>query len=194
MHTKFRRHFLQFFISRPMIAQSQPPIRRHEMKAVWRFEGFERFDAHSHLRSVCFLPFAFEQSPLTIEQRTLTLKQSVLTTGPVAWQSRRSDHQFRAGKTPKLSPTVHNEVINIMELAGKSQTDKSPQELSQVVHKVGTNRHLSRKTVTFSFSEPYNFIPSLLASLEASTANTVPSLCDENWWNTNWCTQEELNL
>ena len=43
------------------------------------------------------------------------------------------------------------EIINTLELAGKLQTAKSPQEISQVVHKVGTNRLLSRKTVTFFF-------------------------------------------
>jgi len=81
------------------------------------------------------------------------------------------------------------EVINTMELAGKVQTDKSPQEISQVVHTVGTNRLLSRKTVTFSFSEPYDFIPSLLASVEASTLTTSSSLCDEKSESPMWCTQ-----
>jgi hypothetical protein len=81
------------------------------------------------------------------------------------------------------------EVINTMELAGKMQTDKSPQEISRLVHKVGTNRLLSRKTVTFSFAEPYDFIPSLLASVEASTLNTSSSLCDEKSESIKWCTQ-----
>ena len=83
------------------------------------------------------------------------------------------------------------EVINTLELAGKSQTAKSPQEISLVVHKVGTNRLLSRKTVTFSFSEPYAFIPSLLASRHASTANTSPSLGDENLQSLVWCSRLE---
>ena len=86
------------------------------------------------------------------------------------------------------------EVINTLELAGKMQTEKSPQEISQVVHKVGTNRLLSRKTVTFSFAEPYDFIPSLLASRHIATPNPSPSLCDENLQSSIWCTQEELNL
>lgn len=81
------------------------------------------------------------------------------------------------------------EVINTMELAGKLQTDKSPQEISQVVHKVGTNRLLSRKTVSFSFSEPYDFIPSLLASRQVSTLNTSSSPGDENPQSSKWCTQ-----
>jgi hypothetical protein len=79
------------------------------------------------------------------------------------------------------------EVINIMELAGKSQTTKSPQELAQVVHKVGTNRLLSRKTVTFSFSEPYAFIPSLLVSRPVTMPTTSPPLGDETGGSPVWC-------
>ena len=86
------------------------------------------------------------------------------------------------------------EVINTLELAGKSQTDKSPQEISQVVHKVGTNRLLSRKTVTFSFAEPYDFIPSLLASLPVPTLTASSSLCDENLESPIWCIRQDLNL
>ena len=86
------------------------------------------------------------------------------------------------------------EVINTMELAGKSQTTKSPQELSLVVHKVGTNRLLSRKTVTFSFSEPYDLIPSLLASRPVTMTTTSPSLGDENGGSIMWCPRQDLNL
>jgi hypothetical protein len=86
------------------------------------------------------------------------------------------------------------EVINTLELAGKSQTTKSPQEISQVVHKVGTNRLLSRKTVTFSFSEPYASIPSLLASRPVTIPNTSPSLGDETGGSIIWCAREDLNL
>jgi hypothetical protein len=86
------------------------------------------------------------------------------------------------------------EVINALELAGKMQTEKSPQEISQLVHKVGTNRLLSGKTVSFSFSEPYDFIPSLLVSPQVSTLNTSSSLCDANLQNTKWCAIQGLNL
>ncbi|MGD1087099.1 MAG: hypothetical protein ABR955_00015 [Verrucomicrobiota bacterium] len=61
----------------------------------------------------------------------------------------------------------------------KSQTEKSPQEISHLIRKVGTNRLLSRKTVSFSFAEPYDFAASLLASVEASPSTTCPSLCDD---------------
>jgi hypothetical protein len=49
------------------------------------------------------------------------------------------------------------------------------------------DRLLSRKTVTFSFSEPYDFIPSILASLEASTSLTPTSLCDAKSESIKWC-------
>jgi molecular chaperone GrpE (heat shock protein) len=82
------------------------------------------------------------------------------------------------------------DVINTLEMAGKMQAEKSPQEISHIVHKVGTNRLLSRKTVSFFFSEPYDFVPSLLASLPISTrstTNTSPSLGDENPESPVWC-------
>ena len=80
------------------------------------------------------------------------------------------------------------EVINAMELAGKVQVEKSPQEISRLVHKVGTNRLLSRKTVSFSFSEPYDFAASLLASRHASALNNSSSPCDANSQSSEWCT------
>jgi hypothetical protein len=49
------------------------------------------------------------------------------------------------------------------------------------------DRLLSRKTVTFSFSQPYDFIPSILASRSVATANSSPSLCDEKPESTVWC-------
>ncbi len=85
------------------------------------------------------------------------------------------------------------EVIKALEMAGKAQVEKSPQEISKIVHKVGTNRLISRKTVTFSFSEPYDFIPSLLASRPVSSATTTPSLCDENLESPIWCIRRDLN-
>lgn len=77
--------------------------------------------------------------------------------------------------------------INTLELAGKMQTEKSPQEIAILVHKVGTNRLLSRKTVSFSFSEPYDFTASLLASRHVSTSETSSSLCDANSQSAIWC-------
>jgi hypothetical protein len=119
---------------------------------------------------------------------------------PLHAQKRRMQRTIHPGKTCDrrkcleilkplaISPEQANHLRRLIDAetkkegnaAGKQQTDKSPQEISQVVHKVGTNRLLSRKTVTFSFSEPYDFVPSLLASIEASPSPTPSSLGDEN--------------
>lgn len=82
----------------------------------------------------------------------------------------------RTGSSYWNEPSL--EVVSTLELAGKVQTSKSPQEISPLVHKVGTNPRISRKTVSFSFGEPYAVIPSYLGNLDISTA-TTSSLCDE---------------
>ena len=79
-----------------------------------------------------------------------------------------------------------------MELAGKMQIEKSPQEISEVVRKAGTNCLISRKTVSYSFAQPYDFIPSLLASSHVSTSNPSPSLGDENGGSIIWCPRQDL--
>ena len=79
------------------------------------------------------------------------------------------------------------EAVNIMELAGKLQTVQSPEEIAELVRKTGTNRLISRKTVTISFSEQYDFIPSLLAFPHVSTPDQPSSRSDKNWWRTTWC-------
>lgn len=79
-------------------------------------------------------------------------------------------------------------------LATKAQSDRTAKGISEIVHKVGTNRLISRKTVSLSFSEPYDFIPSFLGNLnESLLAN--PSLQDNSeWWSTKWCPRQDLNL
>lgn len=84
--------------------------------------------------------------------------------------------------------------INTLEMAGKLEPEKSPQEISQVVRKVGTNRLISRKTVSFSFSEEYDLIPSLLASRQVVPTSILPLLRGENLESTIWCPRQDLNL
>ena len=85
-------------------------------------------------------------------------------------------------------------VINTLEIAGKMQSEKSPQEISKLVHQTGTNRLISRKTVSFSFSEPYDFIPSLLGNLNRSISNNPSLLSNSDWLSNVWCAREDLNL
>jgi len=79
------------------------------------------------------------------------------------------------------------DVINALELAGKVQIEKSPQEISQLVRKVGTNRLISQKRVTFTFSEPYDFALSFLGNLHLALADNPSLRDDENWWSSKWC-------
>ena len=89
------------------------------------------------------------------------------------------------------------EVINALESAGKAQTEISPEEISQLLHKVGTNLRLSRKTVSFSFLEPYDLMPSYLGNLETLLPNSS-SRCDEKnpvgSQLTTWCAVQGSNL
>ena len=106
---------------------------------------------------------------------------------------KRSKEQLHRNRSGMWNEPA-KEVIDTLELAGKSQLEKSPKEISLVVHKVGTNRLLSRKTVTFALAEPYAVIPSLLASCHVPTSNTSPSLGDETGESIIWCAREDLNL
>jgi len=82
------------------------------------------------------------------------------------------------------------EVVNALEMAGKMQVEKSPQEISKLVQKFGTNRLISRKTVSFTFSEPYVFTLSLLGEMRVSVSeNASPTSAhpDENPQSSKWC-------
>ena len=74
------------------------------------------------------------------------------------------------------------EVVNTLEIAGKAQSDRTVRETSQIVHKVGTNRLIAHKTVSFGLAEPYDFIPSLLGNLNCP--DSVNLLLQGN---SNWC-------
>ena len=49
------------------------------------------------------------------------------------------------------------------------------------------NRLSSRKTVSFSLAEPYDFIPSLLGNLRVALSHNPSLASDQNWWSTVWC-------
>ncbi len=86
------------------------------------------------------------------------------------------------------------ELINTLEIAGNPTLSESLPDISRLVQKIGTNRLLSRKTVSFSFSEPYQIIPilrpnsHLTLSKQSSTQNAV------NHKRLNWCPRQDLNL
>lgn len=83
---------------------------------------------------------------------------------------------------------------NDLKTLGKMKTEENFPELAEQVQKIGMNQLISRKTVTFSFSPNYEFIPSLLASARVATSSTSSPQGDKNGGSTKWCAREDLNL
>jgi len=98
---------------------------------------------------------------------------------------REKERLHRTGASPWIEPT--REVINTLETLGKTDFSKTLPEISKQVQKIGTNRLISRKTVSFSLSEPYDFLPSLLASVGLTASTSSPSRSDENSQSPKWC-------
>ena len=75
-------------------------------------------------------------------------------------------------------------LVNDLQTLGKMETAPDFAGLSEKVQKIGTNRLISRKTVTFSVAPNYDFVPSLLASVRVASSSQSSSPCDKNWWST----------
>ena len=86
------------------------------------------------------------------------------------------------------------EVVNTLEILGKSDFSESLPEISRLVQKIGTNRLISRKTVTFSFSPPYDFISDLLGVFYTPHSSSSPAPSAAVSESTVWCAREDLNL
>jgi site-specific DNA recombinase len=94
-----------------------------------------------------------------------------------------------------IEPTRN--VISTLETLGNMPVAASPLEIANILRKIGTNPLLANKTVTFSFSENYDFIPSLLASARsAQLVNSSKRHGDlpQNSQSSEWCAREDLNL
>ena len=87
-----------------------------------------------------------------------------------------------------------HEVVNTLETLGKTDFPESLPEISKQVRKIGTNRLISRKTVSFSIAAPYDFIPSLLGNSALAASISSPSRSDQNSQSQIWCAREDLNL
>jgi hypothetical protein len=55
-------------------------------------------------------------------------------------------------------------------------------------------RLIARKTVSFSLSENYDFLPSLLGFRRIETSNPSLALSEENIESSIWCIRQDLNL
>ena len=69
------------------------------------------------------------------------------------------------------------------------KTPARPRRLLSTCNRVEevVDRLIARKTVSMSLAEPYDFIPSLLASRHVDTSNTSPLLSSQLVESTIWC-------
>jgi hypothetical protein len=91
----------------------------------------------------------------------------------------------RKGTSCWIEPA--QEVISTLETLGKTDFQESLPDIARQVQKIGTNPLISRKTVTFSFSKPYDLVPSLLASSHVAAHPNTSSLRDAKPESTVWC-------
>jgi hypothetical protein len=84
-----------------------------------------------------------------------------------------------------------------METLGIMPVTASLPEFANILRKIGTNLFLANKTVNFSFSENYDFLPSLLASARSATVEGAAKRCGDsvqNFQSSEWCIGQDLNL
>jgi DNA invertase Pin-like site-specific DNA recombinase len=84
-------------------------------------------------------------------------------------------------------------LVNTLETLGKTPIAENLHEFSRVVQKIGTNHMISRKTVSFSFSEDYEFVPSLLASVRVSASQSESNSASQISRSSKWCALQDLN-
>jgi site-specific DNA recombinase len=98
---------------------------------------------------------------------------------------REKERLARTGSTYWNEPA--NDFVNALELAGKVQTDGTPQEISALVQKVGTNRLITSKQVSFGFSPEYEFAASLLSEINVALSADPSLRSNVDWQSSNWC-------
>ncbi len=89
-----------------------------------------------------------------------------------------------------IEPTRN--LISTLETLGNMPVAASPFEIANILRKIGTNPLLANKTVTFSFGENYDFLPSLLAcARSAQLVNPAKRHGDlpQNSQSSKWCAQ-----
>jgi len=86
------------------------------------------------------------------------------------------------------------DVINALESAGEIKDMKSPQEISLLVQKTGTNLLIAQKKVTFDFSPPYDFASQFLAETRPAIDSRLVHQLALSGTRTNWWTLQDSNL
>jgi DNA invertase Pin-like site-specific DNA recombinase len=91
----------------------------------------------------------------------------------------------RTGTTSWFEPMMG--LINTLELAGKAEEAKSPDEIAPLVQRTGLNLLISRKKVSFDLAPPFDFASEFLAETRVSfNSRPVPQV-DTLGTRTIWC-------
>jgi hypothetical protein len=104
-------------------------------------------------------------------------------------QTRLKQEKRRLQKTREnswIEPT--RDLVNTLEMAGKATFSETLPELARLVQKIGTNHVISRKTVSFEFSEIYKPLPILLGLCRTSRSVNLEGRTTENQQSGGWCT------
>ena len=94
------------------------------------------------------------------------------------------------------------EVINALELAGLQQSEQSPDAISGLLQKIGTNHGISRKKVNLVWAQPYEGIARILGGARREFAdNPLPhgdrsKTCPVHHLSpsSSWCSGQDSNL
>ena len=83
--------------------------------------------------------------------------------------------------------------VNTLIQAGKIASPKCLQEISDLVRKIGTNRLISEKIVSWDFAPPYDFTASFLASPASRRDEQTIALAPKKSGSPVWCAWRESN-
>jgi hypothetical protein len=98
----------------------------------------------------------------------------------------------RTGTSSWIEPA--RDVINTLETLGKTDFAESLPEISRLVQKIGTNLLISRKTVSFSLAQPYDFVPPLLGYVRSPACEKSVVMVEGTSQSPVWCPRQDLNL
>jgi len=77
--------------------------------------------------------------------------------------------------------------INTLIQAGKIASEQSPQEIARFAQKIGTNRLISEKIVSWDFAPPFDFTAQFLASRAVRRGEHTIILASEKSRSPIWC-------
>ena len=136
----------------------------------------------AHL-SICYLDELLDEESYQAAKADLVVEKAVL--------KQEKSRLQKTGVSRWIEPA--KDAINALESAGKIQRSKSVNETSSLVQKIGTNRLIARKKVSFDFSPPYDFASQFLAETRARSKSSPGDQLGREGTRTNWCPGPDLN-